>query len=348
MKALVKTATGPGGLELKHIPRPEPDTGQVLLAVRAAALCGTDVHIAHGTMPIRPPLVLGHELAGVIAAIGPGTTVPLAVGERVTTETDASFCGECAFCRSGDQHRCPKRTAIGTSAPGGLAEFVVVPAAGVHQLPASVDFVTGALTEPLAVAVRAVIERGAVEPGEDVVVIGPGTIGLLVAQVALERGATVTVAGLARHAARFALARALGVQRTAALDVPADLDAIVGGRDGLGVDAVIECSGAAEAVTSGLRLLRKGGRLVLVAFTPGKTVPMDLDLVVQRELAIVASRGKRPSCFTIALDLLDAGRVRPGPLISHRFPLERWDEAFETAGRSGTKVVVELGEGAGS
>lgn len=348
MKALVKTATGPGGLELRDLAQPVPGSGQVLLAVRAAALCGTDVHIAHGTMPIRPPLVLGHELAGIVAAVGPGTTSPVAVGQRVTTETDASFCGECAFCLSGDQHRCPKRTAIGTSAPGGLAEFVVVPATGVHPLPAGVDYASGALTEPLAVAVRAVIERGTVEPGEEVVVIGPGTIGLLVAQVALERGATVTVAGLARHAARFAIARELGIHRTVALDTPADLEAFAGGRDGLGLDVVIECSGAAEAVTSGLRLLRKGGRLVLVAFTPGKTVPMDLDLVVQRELAIVASRGKRPSCFTIALDLLDAGRVRPGPLISHRFPLERWDEAFETAGRSGTKVVVELGEGAGS
>lgn len=348
MKALVKTATGPGGLELQDLAQPEPGIGQVLLAVRAAALCGTDVHIAHGTMPIRPPLVLGHELAGVVAAVGPGTAGPVAVGQRVTTETDASFCGECAFCRAGDQHRCPHRTAIGTSAPGGLAEFVVVPAAGVHRLPAGVDFVTGALTEPLAVAIRAVIERGAIQPGEDVVVIGPGTIGLLVAQVALAQGATVTVAGLARHAARFALARKLGLRRSAALDVPADLDAISGGRDGLGVDVVIECSGAADAVTAGLRLLRKGGRLVLVAFTPGRTVPMDLDLVVQRELAIVASRGKRPSCFKIALELLDAGRVRPGPLISHRFPLERWDEAFKAAGQSGTKVVVEVGEAGGS
>ena len=342
MRAVVKTAAGPGGLELREVDRPAPGTGQVLLAVRAAALCGTDVHIAHGSMPVHPPLILGHELAGVVAEVGSGVT-GVAVGQRVTTETDASFCGVCAFCRTGDQHLCPKRTAIGTSSPGGLADFVAIPASGVHPLPDHVDFIAGALTEPLAVAVRAVVERGAIEGGDEVVVIGPGTIGLLVAQVAMSQGATVTVAGLDRHAARFRLARDLGVPRTVALDVASSLDAIAGGRDGLGVDVVIECSGAFEAVDAGLRLLRKGGRMILVAFTPGRAVPMDLDLVVQRELAVVASRGKRPSCFRVALDLLETGRVLTSRLVSHRFPIDAYAEAFETAGRSGTKVVVEIG-----
>ena len=270
MKAVVKTATGPGALELREVDRPVPDGGQVLLAVRAAALCGTDVLIAHGSIPVRAPLILGHELAGVVAEVGAGV-VGVAVGQRVTTETDASFCGVCAFCRAGNQHLCPSRTAIGTSSPGGLADFVAIPASGVHPLPDGVDFVAGALTEPLAVAVRAVVERGAVEADDEVVVIGPGTIGLLVAQVAMSRGATVTVAGLDRHKARFRLARELGVPRTAALDVPTSLDAIAGGHDGLGVDVVIECAGASDAVAAGLRLLRKGGRMILVAFTPGSS-----------------------------------------------------------------------------
>jgi L-iditol 2-dehydrogenase len=342
MRAVVKTATGPGALELREVDRPTPDRGQVLLAVRAAALCGTDVHIAHGSIPVNAPLILGHELAGVVAEVGAGV-IGVAVGQRVTTETDASFCGVCAFCRAGDQHLCPSRKAIGTSSPGGLADFVAIPASGVHPLPDGVDFVAGALTEPLAVAVRAVVERGAIEAGDEVVVIGPGTIGLLVAQVAMSRGATVTVAGLDRHEARFRLARELGVPRTVALDVASSFDEIFGGRDGLGVDVVIECSGASEAVDAGLRLLRKSGRMILVAFTPGRAVPMDLDLVVQRELAVVASRGKRPSCFRIALNLLETGRVRTLPLVSHRFQIDGYAAAFETAGRSGTKVVVEIG-----
>jgi L-iditol 2-dehydrogenase len=342
MRAVVKTASGPGALELREVERPSPAPGQVLLAVRAAALCGTDVHIAHGSMPIRPPLILGHELAGVVTEVGPGVAADL-VGKRVTTETDASFCGVCVYCRAGDQHLCPHRTAIGTSSAGGLAGFVAVPAAGVHLLPDNVDFITGSLTEPLAVAVRAVIERGRIEPGEHVVVVGPGTIGLLVAQVAASRDALVSVAGLARHEARFALARELGLTRTAALDVPDSVAAIAAGRDGLGVDVVIECSGSADALAAGLRLLRKGGRMILVAFSPGRTVPIDLDLVVQRELALIASRGKRPSCFRIALELLQTGRVKTLPLVSHRFAIDAFAEAFATAGRSGTKVVIEIG-----
>jgi D-arabinose 1-dehydrogenase-like Zn-dependent alcohol dehydrogenase len=135
MKALVKTAPGRGAMELRELPDPIAGPGQVLMAVRAAALCGTDVHIAQGTYPVRPPLVLGHELAGIVSAVGPGVD-GIRTGERITTETDASVCGRCAYCRVGDQHLCPDRTAIGTTADGGFAELVV---AGVHRLPDGVD-----------------------------------------------------------------------------------------------------------------------------------------------------------------------------------------------------------------
>jgi len=341
MKALVKTGVGPNAMALLDVPPPTPGAGQVLMAVREAALCGTDTHIADGRMKIRPPLIIGHELSGTVAAVGEGVAADL-IGRRVTTETDAVFCGRCTYCLAGDQHLCASRTGIGTTAPGGAAEFVALPASGIHVLPDSVDLVTGALTEPLAVAVRAVIERGAVAAGEHAVVIGPCTIGLLVAQVARSVGAEVSVAGLERHGARFALARELGVDRTLNLDEAIDPGA-VGGRDGLGIDVVFECAGDARSVAIGLDILRKGGRMIMVAFTPGLTIPVDLDRVVQRELAIVASRGKRPSCFAIALELLDQGRVRAAPLVTHRFPLEAWQDALATTRQAGTKVLIDIG-----
>jgi L-iditol 2-dehydrogenase len=341
MRALVKTSNGPGGLEMLDVPVPIAGPRQVLMAVRAAAVCGTDVHIAHGTKAVRPPLVLGHELAGVVAACGEDVT-EVHVGDRITTETDASTCGRCAHCLRGDQHLCALRTAIGTTADGGFAEFVVVPAAGTHRLPAHVDFVAGSLVEPLAVAVRAVIERADVQPAEVVVVIGPGTIGLLVAQVALARGAAVSVAGLRRHRDRFRLAREMGVRRTIVLDEDAG-PAADGAPDPPEADTVFECSGAPEALGVGLRLLRKGGRLVAVGLAGGRDTHLDVDLLVNHELTLLASRGKRPGCFRVAIDLLDAGRVDPGRLVTHRFGLEEWEEAFETAGRSGTKVVFEIG-----
>lgn len=341
VKALVKRAPGPGQLALVDLPDPHPGPGQVVIRVMAGALCGTDLHIAHGTFPCRPPLVLGHELAGTVAEVGPGVE-GVRAGDGVTTETDASFCGRCAYCRAGDMHLCPERTGIGTTADGGFAEYVAVPAGGVHRLPDGVDLAAGALTEPLAVAVHAVVERGQVRQGERVVVIGPGTVGLLAAQVALARGADVTVAGLARHADRFRLAAELGVTATAALDVPGELEAIVARAGGLGVDRAIECSGSEEGLERAIRLLRKGGWLVQVGFFGTPRVGLDLDTLVNRELTLVASRGKRPTSFLIALDLLRDGRVEPGRLITHRFPLDAWEAAFAAAEAPGAKVLLEM------
>lgn len=333
----MKTEPGPGHLALIEMPEPRPGPGQVKIRVAAGALCGTDVHIAHGTWPARVPLVLGHELAGVVAELGADVD-DLHVGQRVTTETDASFCGACPYCRAGDRHLCAQRTGIGTTADGGLADAVVVPAGGVHRLPDNVDFDAGALTEPLAVAVHAVVERGQVGGGDRVAVIGPGTIGLLAAQVARAQGAEVTLCGLRRHRERFRLARALGIESTLALDETRAADAL----RARGVDRVIECSGSPEALREALGLLRKGGMLVQVGFFGLPRVELDLDTFINRELSLVASRGKRPTCFRIALQLMGDGRVESVSLITHRFPLTAWRAAFEAGERHGTKVLLEM------
>jgi L-iditol 2-dehydrogenase len=339
MKALIKTAAGPGQMALLDLPEPQTGPGQVKIQIKAGAVCGTDLHIIHGTWPVKPPLILGHELSGVVVEVG-AEVVGLRVGDRVTTETDATFCGTCAFCRAGDMHLCPKRTGIGTSADGGFADYLVIRAGGIHRLPDSVDFVSGALAEPLAVAVHAVVERAQVQPGERVVVIGPGTIGLLAAQVAQTRDAEVIVAGLARHADRFALARRLGITHTMALDEPGSLDQVKALGDGLGVHKVIECSGNQVAVGQAIQVLRKGGWLVQVGFFGEPNVGLDLDLVINKELTLVTSRGKRPTCFRIALDLLSQGRVNTAALVTHRFPLSEWQAAFAAAEQRGSKVTL--------
>jgi L-iditol 2-dehydrogenase len=315
---------------LAELPDPHAGPGQVRIRVRAAGLCGTDVLIARGSMSVPVPVVLGHELAGTVDEVGAGVT-DIRLGERVTTETDAFVCGQCAFCRAGDTHLCPRRRAVGTTADGGFADHVVVPARGVHAIPAHVDFAAGALTEPLAVAVHAVAERGHIKPGERVVVIGPGTVGLLAAQVGRALGARVTLAGLARHKARFRLGRELGID-----------SAVVLGRAGdLAADVAIECSGAPRALADGLRLVRKGGRVVLVGFY-GKPVRVDADRVINSELSLIASRGKRPESFRLALGLMCDKRVDTARLVTHMFPLEQWDAALAVAERSGTKVVFDL------
>ena len=331
MRALVKAAPGPGGLDLVERPVPVPGRGQARLAVAAVGLCGTDVHILHGSWSVPIPVVPGHEIAGVVAALGPGVT-NVRVGDLVTTETDAYVCGRCRFCRRGDRHLCPRRIAIGTTSDGGLADALVVPAGGLHRLPPGVDPVAGALCEPLAVAVHAVVERGGVRSGDRVVVVGPGTIGLLAAQVSRALGARATLAGLSRHADRAALGRRLGLRRFVVLDA---------GPPAFGAfDIAIECSGTVDGLAAAVRLVAKGGSIVQVGFFARPTVEIDLDTIVNRELTLVASRGKRPSSFETAVRLVASGSVRLGPLVTHRIPLARWEEAFAAAERPGSKVVV--------
>jgi L-iditol 2-dehydrogenase len=325
-------------MAVREVPQPHAGPGQVVISTAVGGLCGTDLHIAQGTLAIQTPRILGHELAGTVAEIGQGVE-GLALGQPVTTETDAGFCGTCPFCVRGDMHLCAERTGIGTSADGGFAGFVAVPARGVHPLPSGVDLLSGALTEPLAVAVRAVIERGRVRSGERVAVMGPGTVGLLAAQVVRTQGAAATIIGLAAHRDRYELARDLGISSHLVLDDPSQA-AHVAEADGT-MDVVLECSGAASAFERATRLLRKGGRLVLVGFY-GERVSVDLDRAINRELTLIASRGKRPTSFQIALELMESRQIDPGRLITHRYPLEAWSRAFAAAEGIGAKVVLEI------
>jgi L-iditol 2-dehydrogenase len=340
MRALAKVAEGEGNLALLEVPETPPGPGQVKIKIKAGGICGTDVGIYSGKWPVKMPRILGHELSGVIVEVGEGVE-GLSDGDRVTTETDAFVCGECGYCRSGNEHMCPQRKAIGTSTDGGFADYLTIRAAGVHRLPDNIPFDIAALSEPVAVAVHAAHERGQVQPGEWVVVIGPGTIGLLAAQVAHALGGRVVVAGLARHTKRFFLARSLGVERAVALDAPGSMEWLKGLDDGLGPHKVVECSGAPVAAQQGLQMVRKMGHLVLVGFF-FQDVGLDLDFLINKEVALLASRGKRHSCWPLALEMLADGRVDAGALITHRFPFSAWEEAFEAAGQKGTKVVLEM------
>jgi L-iditol 2-dehydrogenase len=341
VRALVKTVAGPGHVALLDRPEPVCGPGQVKIRMVAAGVCGTDVHIVRGEWPTRPPIILGHELAGIIAEIGPGVT-EFQVGEAVTTETDAYVCGECEYCRAGNEHMCASRKAIGTTVDGGFADYLAVRAESVHRLPAGVSLIAGALAEPLSVAVHAVQERAQVRPGELVVITGPGTVGLLCAQVARALGARVVVGGLARHAARFRLARQLGIEQTLDLDDPHAGERLADLSAGFGPDAVIECSGAPSALQQAIRLARKGGRVVPVGFASRPAIEIDINLLINKEITLVASRGKRHSCWEPALRLLAEGRVDTTALITHRFALEEWQEALDTAGRPGTKVLFQI------
>ncbi|MGC5616379.1 zinc-binding dehydrogenase [Georgenia sp. Z1491] len=341
MRALVKYASGPGNVELRDVPAPTLAPGTVLLDVDAVAVCGTDRAAIEGGHDFRVPRILGHEVAGTVAEIGAGADRPdLAVGDRVTVETDAYLCMRCAYCRAEQYNRCPHRLGIGTTTDGGLAEQLVMPSRALHALPENVSQVVGALTEPTAVAVHGVVEQSPSLAGEVVVVVGPGAVGMLTAQVARAVGATVVLVGRARHADKLAAASRTGIQHAVDADTT-DLPELVSRlTGGYGAHSVFECSGGEGVIESLPPLLRRGGRIVLLAFY--RTPPtLDIDRVTNHELEVVGSRGKRASSFRTALRLMASGAVDPGAVVEEVLPLEEWERGMELVGR-GAKVVLQV------
>ena len=340
MRGVMKTARGDGNVALRELPIPRPGPGQVLLAVRAAGICGTDLHIYHDEYPTQPPVVLGHELAGEVAAVGDDVTI-VAPGDRVTTETYFHLCGRCRFCRGGQPNLCPERRSIGSGVDGGFAPYVVVPERNVHPLPEGLSFPEAALTEPLACVVHGALELPKVTAGDVAVVAGPGTIGLLALQVARAAGATVIVLGTGADRRRLALAQELGAARAVDITQEDAAPIVHGLTGGWGADIVYECSGAGLAALGLLAHVRRGGQYAQIGLF-GKPVAWDLDQVCMKELRVTGSNATVPSAWRTALRLVADGRVKTGPLISDIYPLADWEAAFQRfERREGVKLLLE-------
>jgi L-iditol 2-dehydrogenase len=340
MPAVVKTARGEGNVALRERPVPKPGPGQVVLAVRAAGICGTDLHIFHDEYPTRPPVTLGHELAGEVAATGEGVS-EFAPGDRVTTETYFHLCGVCRFCRGGQPNLCPERRSIGSGVDGGFAPYVLVPARNLHRLPETLSFQAAALTEPLACVVHGALELPKVTAGDIAVVSGPGAIGLLTLQAARAAGAAVIVLGTAADRRRLELARGLGAERVVDIDDEDPAPIVQGLTDGWGADVVMECSGAGPAALGLLAHARRGGQYAQIGLF-GKPVAWDLDQVCMKELRVTGSNASVPSAWRTALRLLGEGAVQAKPLISDIYPLAGWRDAFDRfEHRSGAKILLD-------
>lgn len=340
MKAVMKVASGVGNIELRDIEEPQPASGQVKIEVKAAGICGTDIHIYRDEFRSRPPVTLGHEVAGVIVAVGENISSDL-LGKRVTTETYYETCAECMYCRRGQANLCLNRLSIGSGVNGGFTRYLVVPAGNVHELPATVDFHAGALTEPLACVVHGVLNNATIVPGDVAMIAGPGAIGLLTLQVVKAAGATAIVLGTDADSARLDLARTLGADDTLNVqsdDVAAHVADIT--QEGLGADVVFECSGAGAAAQQLLQLVRRRGRYVQIGLF-GKSVAWDLDQLCYKELIATGSNASVPSAWDKALKLLASGAVKTAPLITHIYDVTRWQDAFDMfEAKTGVKTLL--------
>jgi L-iditol 2-dehydrogenase len=321
---VAKLAEGPGQVGLLERDERGPGAGEALLDVRAAGICGTDLHIEAGEYACRPPVTMGHEVCGVVAAVGEDVD-PGWVGARVVSETYFTTCGVCRFCRDGRPNLCPERRSIGSFADGAFAPRVLVPARGLHRIPDWLDEHAAALTEPLACVCQCLCDPPTITTGDRVLVTGPGPIGLLAAQTARALGGQVVVTGLPSDAVRLETARGLGLDTAHA--VPE-----------LSFDVVIECSGTAGGATVCLEAADRGARYVQVGVFGGPvTVP--LDHVFAKELVVTSGFASTPRSWRRALGLIEARAVELEPLVSEVVPLEAWERAFGDL-RAGRRVKV--------
>lgn len=289
---------------------PEIAADEVLIKVRACGICGSDVHGMDGSTGRRiPPIVMGHEAAGDIVAVGSEAT-EWKPGDRVTFDSTI-FCGKCDFCRAGQVNLCDNRQVLGVSCgdyrrQGAFAEFVAVPARVLCRLPDSLTYERAAMVEPVAVAVHGVT-RANVQPGDRAVVIGAGMIGLLVVQVLKAFGVREVLA-VDIDPNKLKLAEELGADRTAASSA------------GLDLDVAIEAVGITPTVDMAVRSVRKGGRVSLIGnFSPSVELP--LQVVVTREISVFGSCASQGD-YERSLDLIASGAVKVDSMISARIGLD--------------------------
>jgi threonine dehydrogenase-like Zn-dependent dehydrogenase len=345
----MKAALFCGGhdIRVEEVPDPQPGPGEAVVRVRAAGICGSDLHGYRdpGRNAGRPHTA-GHELAGEIAALGPGVT-GLAVGQRVGVEPrHLVSCGHCRFCRRGDTQLCPQLGMVdGQRAHStGFAEYSLESAAHCYPLPDALPTEVAAILDVYAVAVHAV-HRVPVAPADTVAVLGTGPIALATAQVARTSGAgRVIVVG--RRADPLRVARQIGCDATVngtEQDVPAAVRALTGGG---GAEVVFEAvGGRAETLAQAIEVAGRGGRIGVVgAFTA--TQPLDPSPCMRKELTLhwVWSYGLWNGVpeFQIALDLLANGRIDATPLITHRFPLDQIGAAFAAADDKRTSGAIKV------
>jgi len=337
MKAAV--CTQPQKIEIREVPTPHPKEFEVQVQVKATGLCGSDVDGFLNRHPmIGYPIILGHECSGVVSEVGPGVT-NVSVGDEVVVEPFFT-CKACPACRRGRYNLCKNLKIIGHQVDGSMAEYVLAESMFVHPKPKNLSWGEAAIAEPLSGALHAV-ERCNLHTGDVAVVIGCGTIGSFALQHARNKGARVLAADVVDSKVRLAnkLGAAWAVNRSL-VDLHSKVMDITGG---IGADCVIEAVGSPETLAETVRLVRRGGTIMLIGWTGNATDPFDLTSVTLDELTVLGTLG---FCwdFQRSLPLAEAGRVDLASIITHHFPLDDVEEAIRLLHEGGEgvgKIIIE-------
>ncbi|MDH3733387.1 MAG: zinc-binding dehydrogenase [Gemmatimonadota bacterium] len=328
MKAAVFHGSGEP-VTVEEVPDPRPAVGEVLIRVAGCGVCHTDLHyLDHGTPTFKPPpMILGHEVSGVIVEVAEGVE-GFTPGDRVLAAAVLS-CGACEACRVGRENICENSVMLGNHADGGYAELVAVRAKDVFHLPDEIPLVEGSvIADAVTTPYHAVVNRGRVTPGDWVVVVGCGGVGLNVVQMASAVGARVIAVDVVES--KLDWATRLGATEVIDSGAVERVDKAVRGVTGGGAHVAFEVVGKAATQELGLSCLRTGGRLVLVGYSPEK-MSLNAGRVMFREMEIVGSLGCRPVDYPRVIEMVRQGRVRVTELVTHKYSLDDIAEAFDGA-----------------
>ncbi len=329
MKAVVKYGKGKGMVEVRDVPEPTIKEDEVLIEVKAVSVCGSDLHIFHDSHPYWPPVVLGHEFSGVIAEVGSAVT-GWKVGDRIVSETRTGSCGVCYTCQSGFPQVCEQKRAYGIGVNGAYAKYVAGPARLLHRLADNISFEVGATIEPIAVCVTSILERCGLQAGESVVIAGPGPIGLISLAIAKAAGTRIAViTGRDQdEGMRFEKARELGADIVINVDKEDPVRKILEITHGLGVDILIETSGGAKAIYQAFEMVRRLGRVCAIGISGKEEVPIPYDRGIFKALRYDFCFSSSWTAWERTMGLISKGLLPAEKLITHRLPLEKWEEAF--------------------
>jgi L-iditol 2-dehydrogenase len=327
MPAVVNFAVEPLSVELREVPVPEIGEADVLLKVEAASVCGSDLHQWHGSASwkVNYPVILGHEFCGTIAQTGKSVK-KFKEGDRVISETAAVIDEFSPYSRRGMYHLDPSRLGFGYGVNGAMTHYVRVPERCLHAMPKHLSFEKAALTEPCCVAYNAVCVNTRIKPGDHVLVIGPGPIGLLCTLMAKLSGAGhLIVCGLPADAGRLAVARRLGATATLEGGV---VEYVKGLGDGYGLDLVIDAAGASNALQLAIQVVRPAGQIAKVGWGP-QPLGFSLDPVVQKAVTIQGSFSHNWPVWERVIEMIASGQINLDPVISRVAGLNDWDECFQ-------------------
>lgn len=322
--AVVNYAPEKGSVEIREIPVPSIGDEDILLEVANVGVCGSDLHqwTSDHSWPVNYPVVLGHEFGGRIAEVGKNVA-GWKVGDRVVSETAAVIDAANPMCRTGLYNLDPTRKGFGYGVNGAMTRFVRVPARCLHRVPDQLEFEQACLTEPCCVAYNSVVQNSRIKPGDRVVVLGPGTIGILCAAVAKLCGADVAVVGLEADRNRLATAKQYGCDI-----IIGDATAWAKERDGLGADCVIDAAGVSATLKIALNIVRPNGQITKVGWGP-QPLGFSLDPLVQKNITLQGSFSHNWPVWERVIALLSSGQLNVKPIIGGVWPITEWHEAFE-------------------